>query len=117
MIGDALGWAVTDDQKLAFIRQTAVEKAAPCQPRPRARPAQESVQAAVTAPVPEPAKGMKRRKRSTLRPEGSAYTRRSQLCAELKRLAPDKAAKLSYTKVSTEQLEPMVEEAKKAEQR
>ncbi|HUW34448.1 MAG TPA: hypothetical protein VM223_22805 [Planctomycetota bacterium] len=52
--------------------------------------------------------------RSALRPEGSGYTRRSQFWAELKRLAPEKAAKLSYTKVSTEQLEPMVEEAKKA---
>ncbi|HUW34458.1 MAG TPA: hypothetical protein VM223_22855 [Planctomycetota bacterium] len=39
---------------------------------------------------------------------------RSQLWAELKRLAPENAAKLSYTQVSAEQLEPMVEEAAEA---
>ena len=59
---------------------------------------------------------MKRRKRSALSAEDSAYTRRSQLWAELKRLAPENAAKLSYTPVSTEQVEPMVEEAKKETQ-
>ena len=48
-----------------------------------------------------------------MRGEGSAYTRRSALWAELKRLAPERAAKLSYTQVSNQQLEPMVEEAKK----
>ena len=53
---------------------------------------------------------MKRGKRSTLRTEGSGYTRRSHLWAELKRLAPEKLAKLRYTKASTEELEPMVEE-------
>ena len=41
------------------------------------------------------------------------YPRRSQLWAELKRLAPERAAKLSYTSLSTEQLEPMVGQAKK----
>jgi len=45
---------------------------------------------------------------------GGPYTRHSQLWAELKRLAPEKAAKLNCTQVSTEQPEPMVEEAKNA---
>ena len=56
---------------------------------------------------------MKRRKRSALSPEGSGYPRRSRLWADLKRLAPEKAATLKYGQVSAEQLEPMVEEAKK----
>ena len=60
------------------------------------------------------AKVVKGRKRSALRAECSG-TRRSQHWAELKHLAPERAAKLSYTQVSTEQLEPMVEEAKKEE--
>ena len=61
-----------------------------------------------------PAKAVKRRKRSILRPEGSGSSRRSQLWAELKRLAAGRAAKLSNTQVSTEQFEPRVEEAEKA---
>jgi len=56
---------------------------------------------------------VKRRKRTVRRPGGSGYTRRSQLRAELKRLAPERAAKLSYMQVSTGLLEPMVEEARK----
>ena len=54
-------------------------------PRPR-KPAK----AAATAPAP--ARVVKRRKRSALSPEGSGYPRRSRLWAELKRLAPEKAA-------------------------
>ena len=66
-----------------------------------------------TAPTAKaPAKAAKPRKQSTLRPEGSGYTRRSLLWAELKRLAPEKAAKLSHTRVSMEQPEPLVEEAR-----
>jgi len=45
---------------------------------------------------------------------GGLYPRHSQLWAELKRLARRTAAKLSYMQVSTGQLEPMVEEARKA---
>jgi len=45
---------------------------------------------------------------------GGPYTRHSLLWPELKRLAPEKAAKLNCTQVSTEQPEPMVEEAKNA---
>ena len=39
---------------------------------------------------------------------------RSQLWAELKRLAAERAAKLSHTQVSAEHLGPLVEEARKA---
>ena len=108
MIRDILGWPLSDEQKLALVRQVVGGKLAA---KPVAAPRTKSV-AKAKASAPKPAKVVKRRKRSALRPEGSGYTRRSRLWAELKRLAPDKAAKLSYTKVSTEQLEPMVEEAK-----
>ena len=63
---------------------------------------------------PAPTKVVKWRKRSALRGGGSGRTRRSLLWAKLKRIAPEKAAKFSYTQVSTEQLEPMVDEARKA---
>ena len=111
MIRDILGWPLSDEQKLALVRQVVGEKAAPtlAPAKKRGRP---KAPARAAAKAPAPAKAVKRRKRSSLRPEGSGYTRRSQLWAELKRLAPDKAAKLSYTEVSTKQLEPMVEEAK-----
>ena len=66
-------------------------------------------------PTAAPAKVAKRRKRSALRAEGSGCARRFQLRAEPKRIAPERTAKLNYTQVSTQQLEPMVEveEAKK----
>ena len=54
------------------------------------------------------------RKRCSLGSSGGPYTRHSLLWPELKRLAPEKAAKLNCTQVSTEQPEPMVEEAKNA---
>ena len=55
------------------------------------------------------------RKRCSLGSSGGGlYPRHSQLWAELKRLARRTAAKLSYMQVSTGQLEPMVEEARKA---
>ena len=115
MIRDILGWPVSDEQKLALVRHVVGEKVAPAPaPAKRVGRPKKSAKATATASVQTPAKVVKRRKRSALRAEGSGYTRRSQLWAELKRLAPDKAAKLSYTKVSTKQLEPMVEEAKKA---
>ena len=75
-----------------------------------------SAKAAVKAPAPAPAKAVKRSRKRALTPERPGYTRRSKLWAELKRLAAEEAAKLSYTQVSTEQLEPMVEEVKKGKQ-
>jgi len=47
--------------------------------------------------------------------DGSSFSHCSWLWAELKSLDPERTAKLSYTKVSTEQLEPMVEKTKKAQ--
>ena len=128
MIRDILGWAISDEQKLALIRQIAGLQAAPAPAKPvpaharkhgghrkptkAAAPAPAPAPEPAPAPAPAPAKVVKRRKRSALRPEGSGYTRRSLLWAELKRLAPEKLAGLRYTKVSTEQLEPMVAEAR-----
>ena len=103
MIRDILGWPASDEQKLALIRQIAAKPAV--KPSPVAAKPKASAQ--------PPAKVMKR-KRSALRGEGAAYTRRSMLWTELKRLAPEKMAGLRYTKVSTEQLEPLVAEARKA---
>ena len=117
MIRDILGWPLYDEPKLGLIRQIAGEKAVPA-----SAPGQEGWQAQGTrqgsgkntctgACESREAQG----KASVLRTEGSDHTRRSQLWAELKRLAPESAAKLRYTQVSTGQLEPMVEETKKAQ--
>ena len=122
MIRDILGWPASAEQKLGLIRQIVGGKAAKLTPAPARKkvvkakakaPAKAPAKIAAKAPAQAPAKVVKRRKRSLLRGEGSAYTLRSVLWAELKRLAPEKAAKLSYARVSTRQLEPMVEEAKK----
>ena len=121
MIRDILGWPISAEQKLGLIRQIVGGKAAATPTPAPARkkvvkakaPAKAPAKIAAKAPAQAPAKVVKRRKRSLLRGEGSAYTLRSVLWAELKRLAPEKAAKLSYARVSTRQLEPMVEEAKK----
>ena len=116
MIRDISGWPLSARQRLALIRRIVggkpAAKPAPARKVAKAR-AKAPVKTAAKAPAEAPAKVVKRRRRSLLRGEGSAYTRRSVLWAELKRLAPDKAAQLSYTRVSNEQLEPMVEEAKK----
>ena len=108
MIRDILGWPLSDEQKLALLRQAVGVKptAKPIAARRKKRAAK------AKASTPKPAKVVKRRKRSALRPEGSGYTRRSQLWAELKRLAPDKAKGLSYTRLSTEQIEAKLAEAK-----
>ncbi|HUW31201.1 MAG TPA: hypothetical protein VM223_06280 [Planctomycetota bacterium] len=127
MIRDILGWSVPDERKLGLIRQIVGERPAP---KPTAAPARKAAaKAPAKSPKPlkppkppkpprisaeDPGRVVKRRRRSLIRGEGSAYTRRSQLWAELKRLAPEKLEGLSYTKVSNEQLEPLVEEARKA---
>ena len=121
MIRDILGWSVPDERKLGLIRQIVGERPAP---KPAAAPARKAAAKAPAKPpkppkpprisAEEPGRVVKRRRRSLIRGEGSAYTRRSQLWAELKRLAPEKLEGLSYTKVSNEQLEPLVEEARKA---
>ena len=85
-------WAFSDEHRLDLIRRFAGEE---------------------ETPAPAPARMVKQRRRTTLRPEGSGYTRRCQLWAELKRLAPEKTAKLNCTQLSTEQPEPMVEAARK----
>jgi len=122
MIRDILGWSVPDERKLGLIRQIVGERPAP---KPTAAPARKAAAKAPAKPpkppkpprisAEEPGRVVKRRRRSLIRGEGSAYTRRSQLWAELKRLAPEKLEGLSYTKVSNEQLEPLVEEARKAQ--
>ena len=122
MIRDILGWSVPDERKLGLIRQIVGERPAP---KPTAAPARKAAAKAPAKPpkppkpprisAEEPGRVVKRRRRSLIRGEGSAYTRRSQLWAEMKRLAPEKLEGLSYTKVSNEQLEPLVEEARKAQ--
>ena len=93
---DILGWPVSNEQKLGLIRQIAGEQ---------------------VTPASGPAKIVKRRKRRAIRAEaGGLPPPRSQLWADLKRLAPKKAATLSYTQASTEQLEPMVEESEMTKQ-
>ena len=112
MVREVLGWPLSAEQKLALIDQIVGGKAAP-KPAAKAR-AKAAPTAAAKAPTAAPAKVVKRRKRSTVRPQGSGYTHRSELWNELKRLAPEKVANLSYTNLSTEMLEPMVAEARKA---
>ena len=101
MIRDILGWSISTEQKLALIGQVTNATIT-------AKPASGSGTTGEPVRAPAQAGKKKRAIRKAARP-----TRRSQLWNELKRLAPGKAAKLSYTKGSTEQLEPMVEKAKK----
>jgi len=103
MICTIPGRPVSDEQRPGLSRQTAGMKAtsapataAPAPAKKRGRP-KKLTRAPATAPAAVPAKVVKKRKRSALRPAGSGYTRRSQLWAELKRLAPEDDAKFSYT--------------------
>ena len=105
MIRDILGWPLTDEQKLALISQIVGGKAAQ---KPTAKA---PAKAAPKAVVKAPAKAAKKKRASR---KAARSTRRSQLWNELKRLAPDKAKSLSYTKLDAGKLEKMVEEAKKA---
>jgi len=138
MIRDILGWSIPNDRKLGLIRDLVGGKpaaGAALAPAPAASPAvrgrgrpRKAAAEAPAGPPKAPARRrgrprktaehppervVKHRRRSLIRGEGSAYTRRSQLWSELKRLAPEKLQGLAYTKVSNEQLEPLLEEARK----
>ena len=65
-----------------------------------ARKAEEARQGTGTRPAP--AKTVKGQKRGVLTAEGTASPRRSQLWAELRRLAPEKADEFNCAQVSTE---------------
>ena len=101
MIRDVIGWPLSDERKLALIGQIVSEKAAP---KPVAK-------APGKAAAKATAKATKKKRASR---KAARVTRRSQLWNELKRLAPDKAKSLSYTKLDADKLAAMVEEAKKA---
>jgi len=105
MLLDIIGWPISAEQRLAMVRNLieATPERAAAAPAPEAPPAKKAAKKTMKKAAARPVG----------RPRKRTVSERVSLWNELKKLAPEKAAKLSFNEVTAETLKPLVAEAKK----
>jgi len=104
MVRDILGWNLPDSQKLSLIRQVMSE-----------RPAAPAVAAQAPVVAKKTKKTRKTKKARKARKAGlsARQMQRVSLWAELKKVAPEKAASLNYGDLSADKLAAILANLKK----
>jgi len=106
MLLDILGWPISAEQRVVMARnliESTPDRGAAPAPAPEA------------APVKKAAKKTTKKtaKKTTAASRKRSISDRVRLWNELKKVAPDKASKLSFNEVTAETLKPLVADAKK----
>jgi len=96
MIVDVLNWSISAEKKIEYLKML-LKEAAPAQA------------AAPAKAAPAKAAKPKRKRKGGTRP----LTARVRLWQELKQVAPDRAAQVDYTTATAEQIQAILNEARK----